>query len=79
MLRKAVADDIGRDEAIMLVFRGIRSLVSDKEEQQLRYPQVESQSRPGDGGYDPAGIVRRASAAPDGKFTGAADVATGLD
>ncbi|WP_202361972.1 transcriptional regulator BetI [Mesorhizobium sp. 131-3-5] len=37
-LRKAVADDIGRDEAITLVFRGIRSLVSDREEQQLRYP-----------------------------------------
>jgi len=35
-LRKAVADDIGRDEAIALVFRGIRSLVSDKEERLLR-------------------------------------------
>lgn len=35
-LRKAVADDIGRDEAITLVFRGIRSLVSDKEEKLLR-------------------------------------------
>ena len=35
-LRKAVADDIGRDEAITLVFTGIRSLVSDKEEKLLR-------------------------------------------
>lgn len=35
-LRKAVADDIGRDAAITLVFRGIRSLVSDKEEKLLR-------------------------------------------
>lgn len=35
-LRKAVADDIGRDEAITLVFTGIRSLVSGKEERLLR-------------------------------------------
>ncbi|WP_235984530.1 transcriptional regulator BetI [Mesorhizobium neociceri] len=35
-LRKAVADDIGRDEAIILVFTGIRSLVSDREEKLLR-------------------------------------------
>ncbi|WP_162258939.1 MULTISPECIES: transcriptional regulator BetI [Mesorhizobium] len=37
-LRKAVADDVGRDEAITLVFRAIRSLLSTGEEQQLRHP-----------------------------------------
>lgn len=36
-LRKAAADDVGRDEAIALVFSGIRSLLSEgEEEQQLR-------------------------------------------
>jgi TetR/AcrR family transcriptional regulator, transcriptional repressor of bet genes len=37
-LRKAAADDLGRDEAIALVFSGIRSLIGDGEEQRLRHP-----------------------------------------
>jgi TetR/AcrR family transcriptional repressor of bet genes len=35
-LRKAVADDLGRDEAIALVFRSLGSLLSKEEEEQLR-------------------------------------------
>jgi len=35
-LRKAVTDDIGRDEAVGLVFRGIRSLITPGEEEHLR-------------------------------------------
>ncbi|MBN9221374.1 MAG: transcriptional regulator BetI [Mesorhizobium sp.] len=38
-LRKAAADDLGRDEAIALVFGGIRSLMTNGEEQRLRHPE----------------------------------------
>lgn len=39
-LRKAAADDVGRDEAISLVFSGIRSVLDNGEEQRLRRPAV---------------------------------------
>ncbi|WP_171026362.1 transcriptional regulator BetI [Mesorhizobium comanense] len=39
-LRKAAADDLGRDEAISLVFSGISSLLGDGEERRLRHPAV---------------------------------------
>ncbi len=44
-LRKAVGDDIGREEAVALMHSGIRALVSDSEEQRLRAQEWPAQRR----------------------------------